>query len=241
MCWPGAGAGACAWPRPVPGPGPSLSLSPGPGPGSGRGPDPGRGACDLPHPRPRPRHLYCFRSLFIPAYLETLQPFVSGTTCLLTSKILMCQLTKEALPVRPCFKASVVSIGATGFLITGASAYVHHNLIWFLDASEVRPGVCQSVCHSTQYGCGCLPGQGGRCGECVRVHWYTTRKSSGNEWQGQRGTRRACTGTLVECVARPWSRIRRVCTGPLMHCDQTVRKRVAGLTARSSSSPRAWS
>jgi hypothetical protein len=46
----------------------------------------------------------------------------------------------------------VVSIGATGFLITGASAYVHHNLIWFLDASEVRPGVCQSVCHGTQYG-----------------------------------------------------------------------------------------
>ena len=36
------------------------------------------------------------------------------------------------------FWASVVSIGATGFLITGASAYFEHNLVFFLDASEIN-------------------------------------------------------------------------------------------------------
>lgn len=36
------------------------------------------------------------------------------------------------------FWAGVVSIGATGFLITGASAYFEHNLVFFLDASEIK-------------------------------------------------------------------------------------------------------
>ena len=36
------------------------------------------------------------------------------------------------------FWASVVTTGATGFLITGASAYFQHNLLWFLDASEIK-------------------------------------------------------------------------------------------------------
>ena len=35
------------------------------------------------------------------------------------------------------FWASVVTTGASGFLITGASAYFHHNLVFFLDASEI--------------------------------------------------------------------------------------------------------
>jgi hypothetical protein len=29
------------------------------------------------------------------------------------------------------------------------------------------------------------PGQGGGCGECVRVYWIALRKLSGNEWPGQ--------------------------------------------------------
>ena len=36
------------------------------------------------------------------------------------------------------FWAGVVTTGATGFLITGASAYFQHNLLWFLDASEIK-------------------------------------------------------------------------------------------------------
>jgi hypothetical protein len=36
------------------------------------------------------------------------------------------------------FWAGVVTTGATGFLITGASAYFGHNLLWFLDASEIK-------------------------------------------------------------------------------------------------------
>ena len=36
------------------------------------------------------------------------------------------------------FWAGVVTTGATGFLITGASAYFEHNLLWFLDASEIK-------------------------------------------------------------------------------------------------------
>ena len=36
------------------------------------------------------------------------------------------------------FWAGVVSIGATGFLITGASSYFEHNLLFFLDASEIK-------------------------------------------------------------------------------------------------------
>jgi len=36
------------------------------------------------------------------------------------------------------FWASVVTIGGIGFLITGASAYFQHNLVWFLDASEIK-------------------------------------------------------------------------------------------------------
>ncbi|EEH53887.1 photosystem I assembly protein ycf4 [Micromonas pusilla CCMP1545] len=36
------------------------------------------------------------------------------------------------------FWAGVVSIGATGFLITGASSYIEHNLLFFLDASEIK-------------------------------------------------------------------------------------------------------
>ena len=36
------------------------------------------------------------------------------------------------------FWAGVVTTGATGFLITGASAYLQHNLLWFLDASEIK-------------------------------------------------------------------------------------------------------
>lgn len=34
--------------------------------------------------------------------------------------------------------ASVITAGATGFLITGLSAYVHQNLVFFLDASEIQ-------------------------------------------------------------------------------------------------------
>ena len=41
-------------------------------------------------------------------------------------------------------------------------------------------------------------GQGGGCVECVRVHWYTMIKQSGNEWPGQGGGLcRVCTSTLV--------------------------------------------
>jgi hypothetical protein len=36
------------------------------------------------------------------------------------------------------FWAGVVTTGATGFLITGASAYFQHNLLFFLDASEIK-------------------------------------------------------------------------------------------------------
>jgi hypothetical protein len=36
------------------------------------------------------------------------------------------------------FWASVVTAGASGFLITGASAYFKHNLVFFLDASEIQ-------------------------------------------------------------------------------------------------------
>jgi len=31
------------------------------------------------------------------------------------------------------------------------------------------------------------PGQGGGCGECVRVHWYTLSIQSGDEWPCQGG------------------------------------------------------
>ena len=36
------------------------------------------------------------------------------------------------------FWASVVTAGASGFLITGASAYFKHNLVFFLDASDIE-------------------------------------------------------------------------------------------------------
>ncbi len=36
------------------------------------------------------------------------------------------------------FWAGVVTAGSTGFLLTGASAYLHHNLVFFLDASEIK-------------------------------------------------------------------------------------------------------
>ena len=36
------------------------------------------------------------------------------------------------------FWASVVTAGASGFLITGASAYFKHNLVFFLDASDIQ-------------------------------------------------------------------------------------------------------
>ena len=36
------------------------------------------------------------------------------------------------------FWAGVVTTGATGFLITGASSYVGHNLLWFLDATDIK-------------------------------------------------------------------------------------------------------
>ena len=36
------------------------------------------------------------------------------------------------------FWAGVVTTGATGFLIVGASAFLEHNLLWFLDASEIK-------------------------------------------------------------------------------------------------------
>ena len=36
------------------------------------------------------------------------------------------------------FWASVVTAGASGFLITGASAYFKHNLVFFSDASDIE-------------------------------------------------------------------------------------------------------
>ena len=36
------------------------------------------------------------------------------------------------------FWASVVTTGASGFLIAGASAYLHHNLLFFIDATEIK-------------------------------------------------------------------------------------------------------
>ena len=36
------------------------------------------------------------------------------------------------------FWAGVVTAGSTGFLLTGASAYLHHNLVFFLDASDIK-------------------------------------------------------------------------------------------------------
>jgi hypothetical protein len=36
------------------------------------------------------------------------------------------------------FWAGVVTTGSTGFLITGLSAYFHHNLLFFLDASDIK-------------------------------------------------------------------------------------------------------
>ena len=41
------------------------------------------------------------------------------------------------------------------------------------------------------------PGQGGGCGECVRVHWYTVCKQAGNELPGQA---RGCG----ECIWEHW-------------------------------------
>ena len=36
------------------------------------------------------------------------------------------------------FWAGVVTAGSTGFLLTGASAYLHHNLVFFLDATDIK-------------------------------------------------------------------------------------------------------
>jgi hypothetical protein len=46
------------------------------------------------------------------------------------------------------FWAGVVTTGATGFLITGASAFFEHNLVFFLDASEIKffPQVGLGLC-----------------------------------------------------------------------------------------------
>lgn len=32
----------------------------------------------------------------------------------------------------------MITTGATGFLITGLSAYIGHNILFFLDASEIQ-------------------------------------------------------------------------------------------------------
>jgi hypothetical protein len=36
------------------------------------------------------------------------------------------------------FWASVITTGSLGFLLAGASAYAHHNLIFLIDASEIK-------------------------------------------------------------------------------------------------------
>jgi len=46
-------------------------------------------------------------------------------------------------------------------------------------------------------------GQAREQGECVRVHWYTMSKQSGNEWQGPADRRRSDTVARVRlCVCR---------------------------------------
>ena len=55
----------------------------------------------------------------------------------------LCAATRERAPLSrshpsPLSWASVVTGGAGGFLITGVSAYLHRNLVFFLDASELQ-------------------------------------------------------------------------------------------------------